>query len=184
MDVVSGKQLPLPDNLRAGAWLDDDMLVAELPAKDRDQPRLCLVRANGTIEREIPLPFPWGDELSLFADDLFPIPGDRDSVLYGRHAGGSSQGQAHRFYRVNLKTGKTTLLADGRDVAWSPDHRSFCTGEGRDLAPFSDKHQVWVSPLHIVSLEDGSRSTIVEGLVSVGGFDWRPAVPVKKPARE
>lgn len=85
---------------------------------------------------------------------------------------------------MNLKTGKTALLADGRGVAWSPDKRSFCTGEGRDLAPLSDKHQVWVSPLHIVSLEDGSRRTIVEGLVSVGGFDWRSPASVEIPARK
>ena len=174
VDVASGKRLPVREGLRAGTWLDGGLLVAESFVESPGQPKLCLLRADGTLEREVVLPFKWDDDESPFADDLFRIPGDRDSVLYGRHAGGSSQGKVHKFYRINLKTGKAGLLAEGRDVAWSPDYRRFCTGDGRDLAPLSDKREVWVSPLHIVSLEDGSRTTIVQGLVSVGDFDWRP----------
>ena len=167
--MATGKRLPVRDGLRAGTWVEDGLLVAELFAEPSDgQPKLCLLRANGTLDREFTLPFKWGDENSPFADDLFRIPGDPDSVLYGRHAGGSSEGQVHEFWRVHLKTGKAALFAEGRGVAWALDHRSFCTGDGRDLADFGNSKTVWVSPLHIISLKDGSRRTIVSGLVSVG----------------
>ena len=98
---------------------------------------------------------------------------DGRTVLFVREEGGTN-----RFCTVNEDGGPVTTIAPAPGSPMyaeniSPDRR-FCTGDGRDLAPLPDKREVWVSPLHIVSLEDGSRTTIVQGLVSVGDFDWRP----------
>ncbi len=184
LDIVSGKHSPLTPDLDAAAWLSDDLLVAAIVAPEPAPPRLCLLRSDGARERELSVPFNWNEDLPPFPDDLFSIPGDTNSVIYGRHAGNSTQGSAHRFYRIDLKTGKPTLLAEGRDLAWSTDKLSFCTGGPRDLATLDKQREVWVSPLHVVSLKTGARRTIVQGMVSVGGFDWRPAPISKTPARK
>lgn len=175
VNLTEGRSISLRTNLGAGVWLSKERFVVEQSAPDPGQPRLCVFRADGTVEQEIPLPFRWNDALSPFADDLFAIPGEPGAILYGRHAGGSSQGPAHEFYRVDLRTGREQRLLTGLNVAWGPDGKSFCTAEGRDLADLDAKRQVWVAHLHIVTLPEGRRRTIVDGRVSVDGFDWRPA---------
>ncbi len=173
LDLATSSQLPLADDLGAAVWLDDNTLVAEAFAQNPGQARLVILRADGTKEREVPLPFTWDDDLSPFADNLFAIPGDPDSVLYGRHAGDSTAGPAQMFYRVSLTGDPPTVVAKGRDLAWSADHRLFATGDGRQLAPLDRKRGVWVSPLSVVSLANGQTRTLVQGLVSVEEFDWR-----------
>lgn len=47
---------------------------------------MVVLHADGTKEDEVLLPFSWDDEnddRSLFADNLFRIPGDPDAILYG-----------------------------------------------------------------------------------------------------
>jgi hypothetical protein len=179
LDLTTGNRVLLKGDLRAAAFPNDHTLVAELFAQDEQSARLAVLRTDGTREREVSLPFTWDDEtddLSPFADNLFAIPGDSDSILYARHAGNSTAGAAQRFYRVNLKGGEPTVVANGRDLAWSPNHQCFTTGDGRDLARLDRKRGVWVSPLSVVSLANGKSRPLVQGLVSVGGFDWRPTV--------
>lgn len=177
LNLATGNPLPLIGDLRAAAWLDDNTLVAEKFAKrESEQARLVIMHADGVTEREVLLPFRWddeNDELSPFADNLFPIPGNPDSIIYGRHAGDSTAGAAQLFYLVSLKGGQPTVLAKGRDLAWSSDKRFFLTGDGRHLEPLDPKRNVWVSPLFIVSLADGKIRTLVQGAVSIGGFDWK-----------
>ena len=176
VDLATGSQTPLEGDLRAAAWVNYNTLIAEAFAKDKEEARLVVLRADGTKEREIPLPFTWEDEddnLSPFADNMFAIPGDADAVLYGRYAGDSTAGPAEMFYRVSLKEGEPTVVAKGRDLVWSSDHQFFATGDSRALARLDPKRRVWVSPLSVVSA-NGKTRKIVQGLVSVGGFDWRP----------
>ena len=137
-----------------------------------------ILRADGTKEREVPLPFSWDDDLSPFADHLFAIPGDPGAVLYGRHAGDSTAGAAQMFYRVSLQGDRPAVVANGRDLAWSPDHKFFATGDGRRLARLDRKRRVWVSPLSVAALDNGKARRLVRGLVSVGEFDWRPPIPI------
>ncbi|HAR95880.1 MAG TPA: hypothetical protein DCR97_07960 [Deltaproteobacteria bacterium] len=136
------------------------------------------MRADGRRDHETPLRFAWDDrdeEVSPFADSLFALPGVDDAIIYGRHAGNSTAGDAQRFYRVGLKGGDPTVVVRGRDLVWSADHRSFLTGDGRRLARLDRKRMMWVSPLSLVSLRSGKARPLVRGIVSVGGFDWRPS---------
>lgn len=175
IDLATGRRLVLARDFGAATWLDDHTLVAEAVAPyQAGQPQLAILRADGVTEHEIPLPFTWQDDLSPFADTLFSIPGDADRILYGRHAG-SSSGAAQAFYRVSLTTGQATVLANGRNLAWSSDHQFFATGDSRGLAPLDGRRHVWVRSLFIVALGNGEARTIVQGLVDVGEFDWRPA---------
>ena len=177
LDLVTGTLLPLKGDFRAAAFLDDQTVVAELFAVDEQPARLAIVGSDGRPERVVSLPFTWDDEDeedSPFADNLFPIPGVNDAVLYGRHTGNSTAGEVHRLYRVGLKTGETSVVASGRDLSWSADRQFFITGDGRGLARLDSKRRVWVSPLSVVSFQTGKVRPLVKGLVSVGGFDWRP----------
>lgn len=177
LNLATGGQLSLAGDLRAAAWVDDNTLIADKFAKgDSEQARLVIVHADGSTEGEVLLPFTWADEddeFSPFADNLFAIPGNSDSIVYGRHAGNSTAGPAQAFYLVSLKGGQPTLMTVGRDLAWSSDNRFFVTGDGRHLEPLDQKRKVWVSPLSIFSLEDREIRTLVQGLVSVDGFDWK-----------
>jgi hypothetical protein len=177
LNLATGSRLPLTGDLRVAAWLDDNTLVAERFAKgDSEQPRLFIMHADGLVEREVLLPFTWDDEndgLSPFADNLFAIPGNPDRILYGRHAGNSTEGPAQLFYLVSLKGGQPTVVAKGRNLAWSSDNRFFITGHGRHLEPLDPTRKVWVSPLSVVSLADGEIRMLVQGLASIGGFDWK-----------
>ncbi len=181
-DLASGNRISLSGELGAAAWLEDGRLVVDV-VEPEGRPHLVVLDGGGTVKREIALPFIWkGDDLSPFADALFAVPGNTSAILYGQHAGNSTQGAAQRFYRVPLNGDEATVVADGNDLAWSPDHRSFLTGAGRDLAQLDRQRTVWVSPLSVVRFPDGQRRTIVEGLVSVGGFDWRCS-PTSIPAQ-
>ena len=175
-DVATSDRVPLTGDFGAATWLNDNTLVAELFAQDKEQARLIILRADGTKDREVLLPFSWDDEdeeVSPFADNLFAIQGVDNAILYGRHAG-SSAGAAQRFYRVSFNGEQPTVVARGRNLSLSSDDWSFVTGDGRSLAPLDRKRNVWVSPLSVVSLKNGRVHTIVRGLVDVGGFDWRP----------
>jgi len=177
LDLTTGNRVVLTGDLRAAVWLGNSTLVAEEAVQDSEQARLVVLNADGTKEREVTLPFTWDKEdedLSPFADKLFAIPEDIDSIIYARHADDSTGGPAHVFYRVNLKGGEPTVIANGRDLSWSSDHQSFATGGRRDLARLDRRRKVWVSPLSIVSLKNGEVRPLVRGLVSVGGFDWKP----------
>jgi WD40 repeat protein len=183
LNLSTGSRISLTGDLRAATWVDDHRLVAEAFAKRKESAGMVILRADGAKDGEVSLPFTWedeSDEFSPFADNMFAIPGDRDSILYGRHAGNSTEGAIQMFYRVDLKGGAPTALVKGRDLAWSPDHKSFITGSGRRLAALSRKRQVWVSPLSIVTLASGEARSLVRGLVSVEGFDWRPPKTVSK----
>ncbi len=175
LDLWTGSRRVLPGNFGAAAWLSPHTLIAEAvgSALEPVQPRLIILRADGGTEREISLAFNWQDDLSPFADSLFAIPDAPDVILYARHAGDSSAGPAQLFYRVNLKDGSLAVLTKGRGLAWSPDHQSFVTGDGRDLAPLDFKRYVWVSSMSLVSLTTGQAHPLVRGMVDVGGFDWR-----------
>jgi len=177
LNLSTGDHLPLTGDLRAAAWLDDNTLVAEKFAKgDSEQARLVIMHADGSTEREVLLPFTWddeNDEFSPFADNLFAIPGNPDSILYGRHAGNSTAGDAQMFYLVSLKGGQPTAAANGCDLAWSSDSKFFVTGDGRHLEPLDIERKVWVSSLSVVSLTDGKIRRLVYGLVSVREFDWK-----------
>ncbi|MBI5558530.1 MAG: PD40 domain-containing protein [Deltaproteobacteria bacterium] len=177
LNLATGSQLPLTGDLRAAAWLDDNTLVADKFTKvGSEQARLVVMHADGVIEREVLLPFSWddeNDELSPFADKLVAIPGNSGSILYGRHAGNSTEGDAQVFYLVSLKGGQPAVTASGRDLAWSSDNKFFVTGEGRHLETLDPKGNVWVSSLSVVSLANGETRKLVHGLVSVGGFDWQ-----------
>jgi hypothetical protein len=176
LNLATGSQMALTGDLRAAAWLDDNTLVADKFTKgESEQARLVIMHADGVTERQVLLPFirdDENDELSPFADSLFAIPGDPDRIIYGRHAGDSTAGSAQLFYLVSLKGGQPTVVAKGRDLVWSSDNRFFITGDGRHLEPLDLKRNVWVSPLSVVSLADGKIRTLVQGLVSVKGFDW------------
>jgi len=175
LDLATEEYIQLSGDLRSAAWLDGDTLTAEEFAQDPDQARLVTMRADGTKKNEILLPFTWHDDLSPFADNIFAVPGDPGSVLYGRHSGNSTEGPAQKFYRVSVEGGQPTVVANGRDLAWSPDRQFFLTGASRGLAPLDRKRGVWVSPLSIVSLNTGETRTLVQGLVDVAEFDWRPS---------
>ncbi|MDR3556233.1 MAG: hypothetical protein P4L55_15885 [Syntrophobacteraceae bacterium] len=177
IDPATGNQLRLDGDLRAAAWVDKKTVVAEkfVNYTSTEKARLVIMRADGSIEREVLLPFTRADksyELSPFADNLFAIPGDPDRIVYGRHAGDSTQGAAQLFYLVGLKGGAPIPVAKGRDLVWSSD-KTFLTGDGRHLESLDQKRNVWVSPLSIVSLRDKKKHTLVQGLVSVEGFDSR-----------
>lgn len=180
LDLTTGRYAELSGDLRAAAWVNETTLIAEAfassEAAQNNQPRLIVMRDDGVQIREIALPFSWNDDLSPFADNLFAIPGDPDSVMYGRHAGNSTEGDAQRFYRVNVKTGEAAVVAQGRNLAWSADAQSFLTSAGRGLAKFGRKKTVWVSPLFLVALTSGETRPLVQGLVSVAGFDWKPLI--------
>src|SRR5207237_7610792 len=90
-----------------------------------------------------------------FADYLFAIPGDPRAILYGRHAGDSTDGPAQLFYRVPLDGGRLSVVARGRDLAWSPDHHFFATGASWDLVALGPRRHVVVSPVSLVSLTTG-----------------------------
>lgn len=176
-DLTTGDHVELPCDLRAAAWLNETTLIAETFARsDSDQPRLITLRDDGVPMDKITLPFPSDDGFPLFADNLFAIPGDPDSVIYGCHAGNSTEGERQRFYRVNVKSGELTEVAQGRELAWSADKQFFLTGAGRDLAELGRKKTVWVSPLSLVTLANGETRPLVQGLVSIAGFDWRPLI--------
>ncbi len=175
LDLATGDHVELPGDLRAAAWLNETTLIAETFAQsDSEQPRLITLRDDGVPMDEITLPFTSDDGFPSFADNLFAIPGDPESVIYGCHAGNSTEGEMQRFYRVNLKSGELTEVAQGRELVWSGDKQFFITSAGRDLAEFGRKKTVWVSPLSLVTLTSGETHPIVQGLVSVAGFDWRP----------
>ena len=139
------------------------------------QAQLVILHPDGITVGEVPLPFTWdeNDDLSPFADNLSPIPGEPDTVLYGRHAGNSTFGPAQMFYRVNLKGGQPTVVTRGSNLSWSSDHRCILTGDYHYLAPLDKNRQVWVSPLYLVFLDSGQLRALVQGLVDVGEFDWR-----------
>lgn len=187
LDLRTRRRQLLKGNFGAGAWLNGQTLAAEEVAKDQEQTRLAILNVDGTKKREVLLPFTWNDEaddLSPFADNLFAIPGDPESVLYGRHAGNSTEGPAQVFHRVSLKGGQPALVAKGRNLAWSSDHKLFATGEGRDLTHLDRKRRVWTSPLCVVSFPNGKVRTLVQRLVSVEEFDWRlPAKKALKPSK-
>jgi hypothetical protein len=177
IEPATGNQLPLGGDLRAGAWVDQNRVVAEkfVNYTSSEKARLVIMHADGSMEREVILPFTWADksdELSPFADNLFAIPGDPDHIVYGRHAGDSTQGAAQLFYLVGLKGGAPIPVAKGRNLVWSSD-KTFLTGDGRHLESLDQKRNVWVSTLSIVSLRDKRKHTLVQGLVSVEGFDSR-----------
>lgn len=174
LDLTTGSIMPLSGDLRAAVWLNDQTLVAEVFAQNQEPARLLVLHSDGMKVHEALLPFTWDDDLSPFADTLFAVPGDPESLIYGRHAGNSTAGSPQNFYRVNLKGGDPILFVSGRDLAWSPDHRYFATGDGRDLAQLGPKRMVWVSSLSVVSLVNGEHHKIVQGLVSVDDFDWKP----------
>lgn len=181
LDLRTRRRRSFKGDFRAAVWLNNRTLVAEEFADNWEQARLAILRADGVKEREVFPSFALDDEsdyLSPFADNLFAIPGDSDGVLYGRHAGNSTEGPAQVFYRVSLKSGLPTVGAKGRDLAWSPDPQVFATGDGRHLAPLDRKRSVWASPLSVVSLANGEIHTLVQGLVCVEEFDWR--LPFKK----
>lgn len=176
LDLETGSRLQLSGDLRAATWLNNHTLAAEKFTKESQQARLVILHDDGTKEREVLLPFTWEDEnddFSPFADNLFAIPGDAASILYGRHAGNSTAGPAQKFYQISLAGGQPTPVAKGHDLAWSSNHRRFVTGGGRYLARLDRKRRVWVSPLSVVSLVTGKVRKLVRGKVSVGGFDWR-----------
>jgi hypothetical protein len=177
LNLSTGSSVPLTGDLRAAAWLDDNTLVVDKFTKsDSGQARLVIMHADNSTEFEVLLPFrreDENDELSPFADKLFAIPGNSDSILYGRHAGDSTAGSAQLFYLVSLIGGQPIVVAKGRDLAWSSDNRSFLTGDGRCLDPLDPKRKVWVSPLSVVSLADREIRKLVQGLVSIEGFDWK-----------
>lgn len=178
LDVATGNRTPLTGCFGAATWLDNHTLVAESFAQDQERARLTVLKADGTKERDVLLPFighNGDEELSPFADNLFAIPGVDDGVLYGRHAGNSTAGEAQRFYRVGLREGQPTVVGRGRDLSWVSDGQFFVTGDGRSLARLDRKRKVWVSPLSVVSMGSGKAHPLVRGLVSVGGFDWRPS---------
>lgn len=175
LNLASGASFTISNEYQGVTWLDSQTLVAEVSQSGAVYPQLAIVRADGIIERSLRVRFAAPQEWSNFADDLYAIPGDPATILYARHAGNSSAGSAQAFYRLSLQSGAAVFIAQGRDLAWSPDHQFFCTGTGRDLAALNPVSSVWVSSLWIVSLQTGQSRKLVGGLVSVGEFDWRPA---------
>jgi hypothetical protein len=175
LDLATGNGVPLAGDLRAAAWVDENTLVANKFMEEASK-RACLVvlRADGSKEREAPVSFTGDkdDGLPCFADNLFAVPGDPGSIVYGRHAGDSTSGDAQLFYLASLNGGRAVFVASGRDLVRTSD-KTFLTGAGRCLASLDRKENVWVSPLSVVSLTDRRIRTVVQGLVSVGGFDWR-----------
>lgn len=179
LDVTTGTRVPLTGDFRTATWLNNDTLVAETDGQNKAQVGLTVLKADGKKERDVLLPSLQDSEtdgLSPFADKLFPIPGHRDVILYGLHAGISSTGPEQKFYRIDLKGGRPIAVTNGRNLVWSPDQQLFLTGDGQSLAQLDRRRWVWVSPLSAVSLATGKARTIVHGLVDVGDFDWKPRV--------
>ena len=177
INLATGNQLPLMGDLNVAAWVDKNTLVADKSVNHTSSEHACLVimRADGSAEREVLLPFARddkNDELSPFADNLFAIPGDSSGIVYGRHAGNSTEGSAQVFYLVSLHGGRPILVAKGRGLVWSSD-KAFLTGSGRHLESLDQKRNVWVSPLCVVSVADRKTRSLVQGLVSVERFDGK-----------
>ena len=174
IDLATGNQFPLTGDFTAAAWVDDKTLVVQKFVTGRsEKARLVILHADGSVESEVLLPFVWSDTndgLSPFADNLFTVPRDSDRIVYGRHAGDSTEGDAQVFYLVRLKGGLPIRVAKGRDLAWFSDE-TFLTGDGRHLELLDQKRKVWVSPLSVVSFPHGKIRTLVQGLVKVEGFD-------------
>lgn len=63
INPATGKQLPLTGDLRAAAWVDENRVVAEkFVTGDSEHARLVIMRADGSIEREVVLPFAKNDD--------------------------------------------------------------------------------------------------------------------------
>lgn len=182
-DRTLRSSIALGTNFSAACWLGDGRVAA---AGGYESERVVIYRTDGTAERDYPVPNSWTNDdaaTANFADCLVRIPGDTRAILYGRHNGGSSQGSAQLFYRMDLQSGTYTEVVNGREVAWAPDGLTFVTGAGQDFQRFLDQHTVAVSSLQVAHADGRPARKIVTGLVLVGGFDWRRPQDTAAPPR-
>jgi hypothetical protein len=178
---IPGQEETLP-GYHSVIWLDNHSLAGVYEAPKDTHPHVALLRDDGTLKKKTPFSTAFGQTVGdSGSGSLMPPLLGGSEVTYVRD-GSISTWTDYEYYPLNLKTGKTgSEFADGQFLAWSPDHRSFCSAPHRDLSFYegkgSNERSVWTAPLQIGSRNSGNLRTITPGLVFVTGADWRKRSP-------
>lgn len=187
----TARSVAIRDLVEHPQFLDDSTIIGLNIGEQDARTVLRAVGLDGKEKKRYPLvwssadgkrhPEMVGDITNYLAPvALLSIPGARNAIVVVDNEHNSTVGIQFGYYRVDLRTGRLSKLADGQFLAPAPDGKRFCTAPGRDLGPYGKKRDgrrrtVWVAPLQVGLMTGGNLRTIAPGTVWVVGADWRRA---------
>jgi WD40 repeat protein len=166
-------------------WLADQTILGET-GFDKDTARwpgryLSIVTRQGRTLHEVGFEAPVNG-MDLEHECVFYLPARNSSTLLLQTAEGISDGIHWYCYTVDIKTGRSHPLRDGRLIGISPHGDAVAVADHQWIGPYKEfRGGRRVGPLEIVSLKTRKVRKITRGILSIYGGDWWHPPTLRKP---